>query len=115
MSSHLEIQFAMLWEATYPEIDLYSEYRFAAPRRFKADFCCPIAKVIIEIQGGIWADGRHSRGSGLYSEYEKLCIAASLGYLVFLLSEEMIDDRYLCLIATAIRERLPVCPLPALV
>ena len=54
MTSNLERQFADLWLALYPTIDLYSEYRFSPPRRYRWDFCHPESKVAIEIQGGVW-------------------------------------------------------------
>jgi hypothetical protein len=36
----------------------------------------------IEVQGAIWTGGRHSRGSGLVKEYEKMNAAAVLGWRV---------------------------------
>lgn len=90
--SKLENTFADLWIAYYPAIDLHSEYRFASPRRFRFDFACPLAKVAIEINGGIWTDGRHSRGSGLATEYEKINLASSLGWRVFHLCTNTIED-----------------------
>ena len=104
--STLELHFETLWDELFPDIDLYAEYRFIPPRRFRFDFACPDSKVAIECQGGIWTQGRHSRGSGLMSEYEKLSLAASQGWLVFLLSREMINENWLGAIATTIKERL---------
>ena len=58
------------------------EYRFAPPRRWRFDFSYPQWHVAIEVQGAIWTQGRHSRGSGLLLEHEKLNAAASLGWRV---------------------------------
>lgn len=52
--SHLEEQFASLWEYAHPNLDLHREYRFHPKRRYRADFASLEAKVLIEIQGGIW-------------------------------------------------------------
>ncbi len=101
--SHLEQKFADLWLSLYPAIDLHSEYRFSPPRRYRWDFCHPSSKVAIEIQGGVWmGKSGHSGGSGLLKDYQKLCLAASQGWRVFLLADSMITDEYLGSIATAI-------------
>ena len=103
MTSHLEQQFADLWLSLYPTIDLHSEYRFSPPRRYRWDFCHPESKVAIEIQGGVWmGKSGHSGGTGVLKDYEKLCLAAALGWRVFLLAESMINDEYLETIARAI-------------
>ena len=103
MTSHLEQQFTDLWLSLYPTIDLHSEHRFSPPRRYRWDFCHLESKVAIEIQGGVWM-GRsgHSGGTGLVKDYEKLCLAAELGWRVFLLADSMITWEYLGSIATAI-------------
>jgi hypothetical protein len=103
MTSHLEQQFADLWLNLHPNIDLHSEYRFSPPRRYRWDFCHIESKVAIEIQGGVWmGKSGHSGGTGLVKDYEKLCLAATKGWRVFLLADSMITDEYLGSIATAI-------------
>lgn len=42
---------------------------------------CP-GGVAIEVQGGIWTRGRHTRGAALVKEWEKLNTAAALGWRV---------------------------------
>ena len=59
-----------------------SEVRFAPPRRWRLDFAWGRHKVALEVQGGIWVAGRHSRGSGLLKEYEKMNAAAVRGWRV---------------------------------
>lgn len=56
------------------------EYRFHKTRRWRADFCWPDQKVILELQGGIWTQGRHTRGKALLGEWQKLNTAAGMGY-----------------------------------
>ena len=56
------------------------EYRFAAPRRWRMDYAWLDAKVALEVQGGIWTRGRHSRPAALLKEWEKLNTAASMGW-----------------------------------
>lgn len=103
MASELELTFANLWLIYHPEIDLHSEYRFAAPRRFRFDFAHPESKIAIELQGGVWHQGRHSRGSGLLNEYTKMNLAAAQGWRVFYLCANTVSDRSIYkLIADAI-------------
>ena len=72
------------------------EVRFAPPRRWRADFRVRPADmlevpsfllgvwrfVLIEIDGGSWVAGRHTRGAGFAKDLEKLNAAAELGYRV---------------------------------
>lgn len=62
--------------------DSVAEYRFAADRKWRFDFASPSAMIAVEINGGVWSNGRHSRGSGLVKEYEKMRAAACLGWRV---------------------------------
>ena len=104
MISHLEQQFADLWVSLYPHIDLHSEYRFSPPRRYRWDFAHPETKVAIEINGQIWHKGGHSSGKGLLRDYEKMNLAASQGWRVFVLAGEMITEQWLGSIANAIQQ-----------
>lgn len=56
------------------------EYRFSPPRRWRMDYAWPDHKVALEIQGGIWTGGRHSRGATMLREWEKLNTAAGMGW-----------------------------------
>lgn len=109
MTSDLEITFANLWVAYYPEIDLHSEYPFAMPRRFRFDFAHLPSKVAVEIQGGIFnPNTRHINGAALLKEHEKLNLAALHGWRLFYVSTKTVNDRSLYeQIATAIRQ-LPI-------
>lgn len=58
------------------------EYRFHPDRRWRADFAFPEYRVIVEIHGGIWTSGRHTRGSGFAKDREKSNAAQLLGWIV---------------------------------
>jgi len=66
------------------------EYRFAAPRRWRADFCWPDQKLIVEIEGGQWIQGRHQRGSGFALDCAKYNAAVLAGYRVLRYTTEMV-------------------------
>ena len=38
------------------------EYRWHPVRKFRADYALPLHRVLIEIHGGLWVNGGHSRG-----------------------------------------------------
>jgi hypothetical protein len=62
------------------------EFRFAPPRRFRFDLAWPTLKVACEVQGGVWTNGRHTRGAGAESDAEKLTLAALGGWKVLVVT-----------------------------
>jgi very-short-patch-repair endonuclease len=58
------------------------EHRFAPPRRWRFDYAWPPVKVALEVEGGIYTWGRHTRGAGYAKDMEKYSTAASLGWLL---------------------------------
>lgn len=62
--------------------DACAEFRFHPTRKWRADFAIPSAKLLIEIDGGAWSGGRHTRGAGFIADQSKLNAAACLGYRV---------------------------------
>lgn len=62
------------------------EFRFAPPRQWKFDFAWPDYKVALEIEGGAWTRGRHTRGAGYIRDMEKYSEAAILGWCVLRLT-----------------------------
>ena len=71
-----------------------SEYRFAQAlkRQWRFDFAYPESKVAIEVEGGTWVNGRHSRGAGMAEDMKKYNLAAMLGWLVLRFDNHMIED-----------------------
>lgn len=104
--SHLEQSFVELWLEAYPAIDLHSEYRFTPPRRYRFDFAHITALVAIEIDGGTLSQGRHNTGAGFQNDCSKFNLAASLGWLVFRLTADMINPEWLQIIANTITNRI---------
>lgn len=58
------------------------EFRFAPPRRWRADFAWPTLRVLVEIEGGTWINGRHNRGAGFEADMEKYNAAAMASWTV---------------------------------
>ncbi|MBJ8426027.1 hypothetical protein [Acinetobacter bereziniae] len=68
------------------------EYQFNENRKWRADFHITGTKILIEVEGGIWSNGRHTRGKGYISDMEKYNSAQELGYLVFRYSTEQVKS-----------------------
>lgn len=58
------------------------EARFIDGRRWRADFAWPDKLLIVEVEGGTWTNGRHTRGKGFESDCEKYNEAALAGWRV---------------------------------
>jgi hypothetical protein len=83
-----------------------AEFRFAPPRRWRFDFAFLGEKLALEVQGGIFTQGRHTRGPALLKEFEKLNAAAALGWRVLFVTPQQMDDGEAVSIAqAAIRQR----------
>lgn len=63
------------------KIGFEREVRFHATRRWRFDFLIR-GDVAIEVDGGIWQAGRHTRGAGWEKDAEKLNEATIMGYKV---------------------------------
>jgi len=58
------------------------EYKFHQNRKWRFDFCWPLLKVAVEIDGGVHSNGRHNRGKGFEEDLIKLNEASLLGWTV---------------------------------
>lgn len=85
---------AFLAEFGIPEP--FFEYKFSPARKWRFDMAWPrifypniiirgygeMPSLAIEVQGGIWTRGRHTRGAAMLKEWEKLNEAAALGWRI---------------------------------
>lgn len=89
-------------------IEAVREYRFAAEacggagrglrerleaaglRDWRADFAIPERRLLIEVEGGGWTRGRHTRGTGFAEDLRKYEAALRLGWTVYRCDPEMI-------------------------
>ena len=68
------------------------EYRFDDVRRWRFDFAWPDVLLAVEIEGGTWARGRHTRGSGFAADCEKYNAAALAGWRVLRYTADSVND-----------------------
>lgn len=107
IGSRAELEFAQLWVAKFPRIDLVTQLKPVPGRRFALDFAHLPSKTGIEINGGIWGKSAHSSGKGLLRDYEKTRLSALHGWLIVPLAPQQIEDETLDQIAQIIRDRSP--------
>jgi hypothetical protein len=58
------------------------EFRFAPPRRWRFDFAWPDHLVALELEGGAFTQGRHTRPTGFLADMEKYNSAQLNGWIV---------------------------------
>jgi very-short-patch-repair endonuclease len=89
MSSALEAKFALLWRALNgPKLE--RELKFHPTRKWRFDFAHTESKIAVEIEGGAWNGGRHTRGSGFIKDAEKYLAAQFAGWTVYRLTSNLI-------------------------
>ena len=68
------------------------EFKFNPDRRWRFDFAWPEQKVAVEIEGGVWSGGRHTRGAGFIGDCEKYNAAVLSGWRIFRFTSKHIHD-----------------------
>ena len=58
------------------------EYKFHSTRRWRFDYAFPEHKVALELEGGVWIQGRHTRPTGYKNDMEKYTEANLLGWKI---------------------------------
>ena len=57
-----------------------AEYCFHPLRRWRLDWAWPDRRLALEIEGGVWTRGRHTRGAGFLADMEKYNHLALAGW-----------------------------------
>jgi len=103
-----ERAFETRWRQLAPDVvEPDQEYVFHPTREWRFDFAWPKPMVAVEMQGGVWSGGAHTRGGGYSKDCEKMNEAVALGWRVFYLTPGMLADdpmRWVTMIAEAVAE-----------
>ena len=100
-------KFEILWKSL-GGWELKKEHKFAEGRRFRFDYYVDFltSGIAIELEGGVWSRGRHTRPTGFLNDMEKYNLAASMGILVFRVPSHDISTKWLSPIIKTINERI---------
>ena len=63
-------------------MEVVKEFRFHPTRRWRFDYAIPSHKIALEVEGGVFIGGRHTRSKGFLGDMEKYNEAARLGWTV---------------------------------
>lgn len=83
-----EYRFAALHVGLGPK--LRERLAEAGLKDWRFDFAWATHKVFVELQGGVWTAGRHSRGAGYTGDLEKLNSATLLGWRGLFFTTDML-------------------------
>lgn len=89
--SELELSFA--WQLDRFEVQKpVGQFRFHPKRKWQFDFAWPEHKLAVEIEGGTYSGGRHTRGKGFEDDCEKYNEALLLGWRVLRFTGKMVNS-----------------------
>jgi len=78
----------------WPCVDWIAEHKFHPEHKWRFDFAVPTAMLALEIEGGIWIRGRHSRGAGMIVDMAKYNTATSLGWKLIRVTPQVFEQDF---------------------
>jgi hypothetical protein len=90
--SSLERAFSLLLLAQGWTPAFVREYRFNPDRHWRFDFADIPMKIAVELEGGVFTRGAHTRGKHFESDLEKYNSAALLGWRVLRYTRDTMHD-----------------------
>lgn len=85
---------ALIQQLRALKIEFVQEFRFHTSRKWRADFHIKNTRLLIEVEGGIWSGGRHTRGKGYLGDMEKYNAATMMGFQVLRFSTEQVTSGF---------------------
>lgn len=64
-------------------IEVVKEYLFHPTRKWRFDYAIPEHMIALEVEGGVWTGGRHTRPQGFLGDIEKYNAGTLLGWRIF--------------------------------
>lgn len=102
----LKERFLDQWRLAKGPWPLASEFRFHLTRRWRFDYAFVPRALAIEIEGGVWTGGAHTRGGHFNSDCEKYNEAALLGWRVFRFTTNMMKPEFVGPVAELFRKEM---------
>ena len=84
--------FIAYWKMLGDNTPYETELVALKPRKFRFDIAFVEHKVAIEIDGGVWTGGRHTRGKGYTSDCVKNNLAIERGWVMLRYTPQMLED-----------------------
>lgn len=91
--SPLAAKFEYLWRM-WQGPELTKEHRFHSVRKWRLDYYHAPTRTAIELEGGIYSGGRHTRTAGYQGDIEKYNAAAMQGITVLRLGTGQVDHQH---------------------
>ena len=91
LPSNLEALFWLQLRAAGIQQHFVQQLKAVPGRQFVFDFACPAARFLVEVQGGNWTHGAHSRPLGLRRDYDKANLAQRHGWRIFQFDTEQVE------------------------
>lgn len=68
------------------------EYLYAPPRKLRADFAFPDARLLVEVQGGIYTRKAHGSVTGVLADIDRLNAATLAGWRLIRVTPDMVNS-----------------------
>lgn len=69
-----------------------TEFKFCPHRRWRSDFRILGTSILVEVEGGTWSGGRHTRGKGYEQDCEKYSWASANGWVVLRFTTQQVKS-----------------------
>jgi hypothetical protein len=89
MKRETDVQLVLDAHLTELRLHFVREYQFCRDRKWRFDYAVRDS-LAIEIEGGAWSKGRHTRGKGFIADMEKYNTATMMGWRVLRFTPEQI-------------------------
>lgn len=90
-------------------VECVKEFKFHPTRKWRFDYAVPEYKIALEVEGGVWTRGRHTRPQGFLGDIEKYNTATIMGWKVLRTTpDELYSNKTVNLIKSAITG--DICP-----
>ena len=84
-------------------VECVKELQFYKSRKWRFDYALPKYKIALEVEGGVWTQGRHTRPQGFLGDMNKYNTATLLGWRVFRITpNRLLSSNTLMLLKNAI-------------